>query len=335
MGQGGAVRLADRGVAPGQGHVAQVQQSLEPVVAGKEDLAAPDGAVGAVAGAVEGEADDAIVLGHAVLHHDGREMGMVMLDQRDVASVLLFGPPSGLVAGVGVGDDGRWVDAVHVVELAHRPLEGGQRLEAAHVADVLADPGRTTRGQAERVLQLTPHGEHRRHLEGQADGEGGIAPGTPDGEDVTVTHPHHRVVARHVDGPVVEQPGVRDVPEARPGVRILVADGLVGEVPARHDEHGQARGVVPRHLVEQEMMQRGVGEQEPDGRMAGRHLLGQRSARTSGQEHDGALRAAQELFFLRVDPCQRARHLHVAHHDGQRLGRPSLASPQRGECSAR
>ena len=59
VGQRGPVRLADGGVAAGQRDRLEVPDPLEAVVAGDEDLAAPDGAVRAEAGAVEGEADDA------------------------------------------------------------------------------------------------------------------------------------------------------------------------------------------------------------------------------------------------------------------------------------
>ena len=89
----------------------------------------------------------------------------------------------------------------------------------------------------------------------------------------------------------MDQPGVGDVVEAGAGVRILVAHGLVGKVPAGHDQHARVRDVVPRHLVEHEVMQRRVGEHEPDGGVAGRHLLRQCGTPTSGQEHDGVLRA--------------------------------------------
>ena len=51
-------RVADAGVAAGQGRVREVPGPAEPGVVGDQELPAPDRAVVAVAGAVEGEADD-------------------------------------------------------------------------------------------------------------------------------------------------------------------------------------------------------------------------------------------------------------------------------------
>ncbi len=56
---------------------------LEAVVAGNQDLAAPDGAVCPVAGAVEGEADHPLPPGDTVLDHHRGDVGVVVLDERD------------------------------------------------------------------------------------------------------------------------------------------------------------------------------------------------------------------------------------------------------------
>ena len=161
----GAIRLADRGVAARQRHVPQVRHAIESVVSGDEDLATPDRAVGAVAGAVEREADHPLTVGHTVLGHHRRDVGVVVLDERHVAGRVGLGPPTGLVARVRVGDEQVGFDAVHLGELAGGLLERGERLDAAHVADVLAHPRVGTGREAERVLQLTADGDDRRRLE--------------------------------------------------------------------------------------------------------------------------------------------------------------------------
>ena len=152
VGQRRPVGPLDGGVAAGQRHVAEVGHPGEAVVAGQQHLAAPDGPVGAVAGAVEGEAQDLFGRRHAVFGHDRRHMGVVVLDQRQAAG------RGGWVASVGAvalcprpscGCGSRGARRRPVVRARpgrcrgtdRRALEGGQGLGAAHVADVLAHPG--------------------------------------------------------------------------------------------------------------------------------------------------------------------------------------------------
>jgi len=117
MGQRGAVRLADRGIATHHRDVAEVGGPLEPVIAGNEDLATPDGAIAAVAGAVEGEADDPLVRRYAVLHHNCGDVRVVVLDQFRWSLGVLVGPESGPVCRMRVRGHTLRVDLVHLVEL--------------------------------------------------------------------------------------------------------------------------------------------------------------------------------------------------------------------------
>ena len=157
-----AIRPADRRIAARQRHVSEVRDALECVVAGDEDLATPDRAVGAVAGAVEREADHPLTVGHTVLGHHRRDVGVVVLDERHLATRVGLSPPPGLIARVRVGDEQVGFDPVHLGELVRGLLERGERLDAAHVADVLAHPRVGTGCEAERVLQLTADGDDRR-----------------------------------------------------------------------------------------------------------------------------------------------------------------------------
>ena len=78
-------RLADRGLAARHPHGPQVAGALEAREAAEQELAAPDRAVGAVAGAV---VDRAERLGRAVLGEHRREVRVVVLDA-DVVAVAL------------------------------------------------------------------------------------------------------------------------------------------------------------------------------------------------------------------------------------------------------
>ncbi len=136
------VRPQHARVATGERHVAEVRGPPELLVVGDQHLAAPDRAVGAVAGAVEGDPDDPLVGAEPVLAHHRRDVRVVVLHQVDrPVRRRGAGPAAGPVAGVPVGDQPRRADPGEHLEV---PLGAGQRVErgdVVHVADVLADPG--------------------------------------------------------------------------------------------------------------------------------------------------------------------------------------------------
>ena len=66
---------------PGIGDGTEVPDALEPVEVGHQELAAPEGAVGAVAETVEGEPEHRF--GAAVLHHARGDVGVVVLHGHD------------------------------------------------------------------------------------------------------------------------------------------------------------------------------------------------------------------------------------------------------------
>ncbi len=59
----------------------------------------------------------------------------------------------------------------------HQHAAGGRVVQAA---DVLRDKGLVAPGDANGVLEVAPQGQNRGTGTGQADGAGGIAPGTAD-----------------------------------------------------------------------------------------------------------------------------------------------------------
>ena len=87
-----------------------------------------------------------------------------------------LGPSLGLVPRMRIGGELRRPESVEAGQLTGRTLEGRPRLEAAHVADVLAHERVPARREAERVLQLPPDGECRPGREREAEGQWGVAP---------------------------------------------------------------------------------------------------------------------------------------------------------------
>ena len=88
MGQRDAARVADRGVSAGEVDRREVGDAFVSVDVGEQYLATPDGAVVAVARAVERDADDPLVRVALVLGHHGRDVGVVVLHLDDPIGVV-------------------------------------------------------------------------------------------------------------------------------------------------------------------------------------------------------------------------------------------------------
>lgn len=196
-------------VAPGQRHVAQVGRPAERLVAGHQDLTAPGSAVVAVAGAVEGDADDALVRAQTVLRHHGRDVRVVVLHRADrPAGGVGAGPLAGVVAGVPVGHQTGRPHTGETLQVLLGPGQGANGGQIVHVADVLAEPGVAALGQGEGVLQVGAHGERRRDVERQRERQRCVPARSAEREFGAGHVPADGVVARHVDPPVVPQPRV-------------------------------------------------------------------------------------------------------------------------------
>ncbi len=261
---------------------------------------------------------------------------MVVLDepQRDAGlGRPALGPPAGEVAGVQVGDDGLRLDAGKRRQGVGDPGQQLQRLEVGGVADVLAHPGPATGGQAERRLELAADGQQRRRGERQANGQRRVAAAAPHRLRGAVDDPHHRVIARVVDRAVVVQPRVGDPRQARIGLGGLGGERLVAEVAGGEHERVEGR---PREVGvrgEQQVVQRGVRQQQPDRAVAGRDRRGDRArllgARDGDQHHRGLRAGEQPGGHVGHDP-ERRGHGEVADEDREGLGDALLALAQAG-----
>ncbi len=161
-------------------------------------------------------------------------------------------------------------------EVALERLVGRQVLE---VADVRPDVGPRTGGQGERVLQLGADGQDhlaRRQRHRQVQRVGGVAAPAPDdrlaGASRPTHHPGDRVVVAGPDPAVVGQEGVGD--PGQPDERLVVVGDqrLVGEVAAGQDERSADR-------LEEQVMERRVGQEEADPAVAVEDLRGDARAR--------------------------------------------------------
>ncbi len=248
MGQGGAVGFANGGVAAGQGHVSQVGDAVKAGIVGDQKLAAPNGAIGAITGAVKRDPDDGLRPVQPVFCHTAGHVGMVMLDGdqlgggRRAGRVILLPAlrhaPRILGAQIArvhvIGDDFR-LDAKGAAELLDHVFKGAQRLVILHIADVLAEKGIARPRQAKGVLEFGADSQGRAGLKGQMDGIGRIPARAAQGHFGALKDARHRVVATGVDGAVVHQKGVGQLPQ--PLQCLIVAGGnrFLGIVAAGHD----------------------------------------------------------------------------------------------------
>ena len=140
--------------------------------------------------------------------------------------------------------------------------------------------------------------------------------------------PDHRVVARDVDGPVVQQPRVGDGRQSLPGVLVLEADGLVGQVAAGHHQDAGRRGGRVRHRLKEEMVQRCVRQEHADPGIARGHQRGDGGPGPLLEQHDRARRTRQVGLFPRVEAGHDTGGVEVGHHHGEGLVPAVLAPAQ-------
>ena len=143
-----------------------------------EELAAPQGAVGAVPGAVEGHPDHRAFM--AVVGQAGGDVRVMVLHAAgvhvEVESVL-----GGQVLRVQVVGDDLRVDAEQPAEVLDALGERAQRRRVLQVPDVVGYERAVGRRQAERVLQLGAAGQHgAREPLPYGDRFGDVTPGAPD-----------------------------------------------------------------------------------------------------------------------------------------------------------
>ena len=185
-GQRRSPRVADRRVAPRQRERLQVGGAGELTSSHHEKLAPLDRAVAAVARAVETDADESGGSrgdGIPMLGEQCRHVRLVMLHphERDAATRSEPRRPVGReVARVQVGHHRLQCDSKQAHEVGCGTVEGVERLEGGHIADVLAHDGHVVAGHADRRLEFAADREHGGATAGQPDRQGRVPAGAAD-----------------------------------------------------------------------------------------------------------------------------------------------------------
>ena len=249
---------------------------------GHQHLAAPQRAVGAVAQPVEGQAQHR--RRPTVLDHARRDVGVVVL-HADGRQVELEGELGRQVLRVEVVGHHLGLHAVEVAEVVDRLQERAVRGQVLEVADVVAGHHGGALHDADRALQLGPEREDLAPAhEGQRERLGRVAPRPAEHLEPAGGGPGHGVVAADVDRPVVGEEPVDEGAQAGDGVVVVVGDGLVAEVPARHHQ----RPPDPGH---EKVVERAVGQQDAELGQAGGDGVGHLRAGPAGHQDDGPSRA--------------------------------------------
>src|SRR5665213_326345 len=181
MAEGHAPRLADGGFSAGHGDVVEMGETLEMVEAADEHFPAPDAAVGAVTGAVEGDADS---LGlDCMFGHASGDVSVMMLHSDDAQAAFagpLPGTFGGEIAGMKIVDNRLGLDlkgAHQVVERIAKEAESG---EIFKIAKMLALIDEATAGEGKYIFEMAADSEEGRGFEGQRYTERDEAAGTAD-----------------------------------------------------------------------------------------------------------------------------------------------------------
>lgn len=277
VGEGGDGRAAGGGVTTGQGDGGQMGKTREGADGAVEEFAAPDGAIIAIAGAIEDDGDDGGVWGQAVFGGDGGGMGAMVLDGAG-GEALLAGPEGGVVAGVGVVDDGGGFDVVELLEVAQGGGEAGLGFEVFLITDVGADEGAMLGGQTEGGLEIGADGEDWRGGDGEVERQGRVAAGATDGEGALAVEADDGVVARRGDFAVVEEEEIGEAGEMLEGFGVGGGDGFGMTIAGGHD-----KGI--EGASEEEGVQGRGGQHEADIAVARGEDLGLGVA--GGKENDG------------------------------------------------
>ncbi len=276
---GGAPRLAPRPLAPGEVKEAEARHPPPPAGRAEEGLAAPKLVSLAEPEAIPGEDQPVADAGMLAGEHpgigdwlvftwdglglgerdelwggEGRGVRLVMGDAEE-GQPPCGGPAAARIAGMGVGGDHRRVHPVEAAEVANHLCEDVPGAGAFEVADMGRDHRPPFPAQRDRVFEMTAHGEHRGgEGEGEVALERGEAAAETQGSRRTAAHPHHRIIGRAEDGAVVMEEAVGDGGKAAARRLVLGDDRLAADI-------GGGRHQRKAERIEQEMMERAVGEE--------------------------------------------------------------------------
>ncbi|MNG78544.1 hypothetical protein D3C79_371230 [compost metagenome] len=237
----------------------------------EQQLAAPEGAVIAKAGAIEGNPQHRAC--DVVLGHHSQQVGVMVLHLEMGCTLLLaiaLGPLVAEIARVAIRDQQFRVEIVEIAKGGEGLLEVLLHRQAVQIADIGAVDALAAEGERQLVLLLRPDRQHwGADRLFQAGGAGGITPGEAQGLAPAAGPLYQAVVAGVQYGAIVIQDAV-DLAAKFPDHRFaLYEDRAAAAIGAGgHQRHGAG--------LQQQLVQRGVGQHHPQVGDTGGDGVGQR-----------------------------------------------------------
>ena len=122
------------------------------------------------------------------------------------------------------------------------------------------------------------------------------------------------------------QPRVREAGEPDQRLRVVTDQGLAGEVARGHHQEGGR--TLERVVGEQQLVERGVGQEHAEVRVPRRHRGRHAGAGQAGHQQDRPAVTRQDGLLGRGDGGHGVGHVQVASHHGERLAAAQLAATQ-------
>jgi hypothetical protein len=180
--------------------------------------------------------------------------------------------------------------------------------------------------EAERVLQFAADSQHRGAVATEVDGQRCVPARAANRQLPTVDDADHRVVARHVDRPVVVERRVAECRKTRRGIVFGEADGLVGAVGTGEHQRVGHLGIGSGDRREQQVMDRRIRQHQAQQRAAGCDGISDRSVGASAQQHDRPSGAGEHGGLGVADMGIAAGDVEIAHQHRKRLGATRLTA---------
>ena len=279
VGQSGAPGLAHGRIAAGQPDVPQVRAPFKAAVASHQKLAAPNGAVGAVSRAVEGHPDG--IASQAVFGHAGSDVGVMVL-HADHGQALqpqrVFGAE---IARVQVVRDGSRRHAKQLFQIGQRLFEEPQGFVILQVANVLAQDGVASLGEAEGVFQLAAAGQQLGRGAAQVESLRSITARPAQHALAAFESADHRIVGAHVDAAIMREEPVGHVADSFLRLAVVHYDGLFADIAAGHHQRIESRA------VEEQVVQQRIRQHDAQDAIPRRDGLRQLRRQPARQQDDG------------------------------------------------
>lgn len=130
--------------------------------------------------------------------------------------------------------------------------------------------------------------------------------------------------------PVVQEKGIREWTQAFERVLVIRGDGFFAEVAAGHYKDRRGGFAVEDGVasIEDQMVERGVGQHDTERIHARGEVVGQGGSFPFIQEDDGLLPAGEQFSFRFVHFAMTPDHFEVRRHQCERFALPAFSPPQ-------